>query len=52
MDIQTLNKEEHEKLHPSMKDYLYAGIDTKRYGSNIVSEKNFFNMNLWNADPE
>ena len=52
MDIQTLNKEEHEKLHPSMKDYLYAGIDTNRYGSNIVSEKNFFNMNLWNADPE
>lgn len=52
MDIQTLNKEEFDKLHPSMKDFLYAGIDTNRYGNEIVSEKNFFNMNLFNSDPE
>ena len=52
MDIQTLNKEEFDKLHPSMKEFLYAGIDTNRYGNNIVSEKNFFNMNLFNRDPE
>ena len=52
MDIQTLNKEEFDKLHPSMKEFLYAGIDTNRYGNNIVSEKNFFNMNLFNSDPE
>jgi len=52
VDIQTLNKEEFDKLHPSMKDFLYAGIDTNRYGNEIVSEKNFFNMNLFNRDPE
>ena len=52
MDIQTLNKEEFDKLHPSMKEFLYAGIDTNRYGNDIVSEKNFFNMNLFNSDPE
>ena len=52
MDIQTLNKEEFDKLHPSMKEFLYAGIDTNRYGNEIVSEKNFFNMNLFNRDPE
>ena len=52
MDIQTLNKEEFDKLHPSMKEFLYAGIDTNRYGNDIVSEKNFFNMNLFNSDPQ
>ena len=51
MDIQTLNKEEFDNLHPSMKDYLVAGTDLNPYGSNIVTEKNFFNMNLFSADP-
>ena len=51
MDIQTLNKEEFDNLHPSMKDYLIAGTDLNPYGSNIVTEKNFFNMNLFSADP-
>ena len=52
MDIQTINQEEFDKLHPAMKEYLKAGIDTNRYGSELVTEKNFFNMNLFNADPE
>ena len=52
MDIQTINQEEFDKLHPAMKEYLRAGIDTNRYGSDLVTEKNFFNMNLFNADPE
>ena len=52
MDIQTINQEEFDKLHPAMKEYLKAGIDTNRYGSDLVTEKNFFNMNLFNADPE
>ena len=51
MDIQTLNQEEFDNLHPSMKDYLIAGTDLNPYGSNIVTEKNFFNMNLFSADP-
>ena len=51
MDIETLNKEEFDNLHPSMKDYLVAGTDLNPYGSNIVTEKNFFNMNLFSADP-
>ena len=51
MDIQTLNKDEFDNLHPSMKDYLIAGTDLNPYGSNIVTEKNFFNMNLFSADP-
>ena len=51
MDIQTLNEEEFEKLHPSMKEYLLAGIDTNPYGDKIVTEKNFFNMDLFNSDP-
>ena len=51
MDIQTLNKEEFDNLHPSMKEYLIAGTDLNPYGSNIVTEKNFFNMNLFSADP-
>ena len=51
MDIQTLNEEEFEKLHPSMKEYLLAGIDTNPYGDKIVTEKNFFNMDLFNNDP-
>ena len=41
MDIETLNKEEFDKLHPSMKDYLIAGTDLNSYGSDIVTEKNF-----------
>ncbi len=52
MDIQTINQEEFDKLHPAMKEYLKAGIDTNRYGSELVTEKNFFNMNLFNSDPE
>jgi|5B_taG_2_1085324.scaffolds.fasta_scaffold00686_3 hypothetical protein len=51
MDLQTLNKEEFEKLHPSVQSYLTAGIDTNPYGDKIVSEKNFFNMDLFNNDP-
>ena len=52
MDIQTINQEEFDKLHPAMKEYLKAGIDTNQYGSDLVTEKNFFNMNLFSADPE
>ena len=52
MDIQTINQEEFDKLHPAMKEYLRAGIDTNRYGSDLVTEKNFFNMNLFSSDPE
>ena len=52
MDIQTSNQEEFDKLHPSMKDYLFSGMDTNRYASNLVTEKNFFNMNLFKEDPE
>jgi hypothetical protein len=52
MDIQTINQEEFDKLHPAMKEYLKAGIDTNPYGSDLVTEKNFFNMNLFSADPE
>ena len=52
MDIQTVNQEEFDKLHPAMKEYLRAGIDTNRYGSDLVTEKNFFNMNLFNSDPQ
>ena len=52
MDIQTSNQEEFEKLHPSMKDYLFSGMDTNRYASKLVTEKNFFNMNLFKEDPE
>ena len=51
MDIETLNKEEFDKLHPSMKDYLIAGTDLNSYGSDIVTEKNFFNMDLFKNDP-
>ena len=51
MDLQTTNKEEFEKLHPSVQSYLTAGIDTNPYGNKIVSEKNFFNMDLFNNDP-
>ena len=40
MDIQTSNQEEFNKLHPSMKDYLFAGMDTNRYASSLVTEKN------------
>ena len=52
MDIQTSNQKEFEKLHPSMKDYLFSGMDTNRYASKLVTEKNFFNMNLFKEDPE
>ena len=52
MDIQTSSQEEFEKLHPSMKDYLFSGMDTNRYASKLVTEKNFFNMNLFKEDPE
>ena len=52
MDIQTSNQEEFDKLHPSMKDYLFSGMDTNRYASKLVTEKNFFNMNLFKEDPE
>ena len=51
MDVQTLNKDEFEKLHPSVQSYLTAGIDTSPYGSKIVSQKTFFNMDLFNNDP-
>jgi len=52
VDIQTSSQEEFEKLHPSMKDYLFSGMDTNRYASKLVTEKNFFNMNLFKEDPE
>ena len=51
MDLQTLNEDEFATLHPSVKKYLTAGIDTNRHGEKIVSEKNFFNMDLFNSDP-
>ncbi len=52
MDIQTINQEEFDKLHPAMKEYLKAGIDTNRYGSELVTENSFFKMDLHNNDPE
>ena len=52
MDIQTINQEEFDQLHPAMKEYLKAGIDTNRYGSNLVTENSFFKMDLYNSDPE
>ena len=39
MDLQTLNKEEFEKLHPSVQSYLTAGIDTNPYGDNVSESK-------------
>ena len=52
MDIQTINQEEFDQLHPAMKEYLKAGIDTNRYGSNLVTENSFFKMDLYNSNPE
>ena len=52
MDIQTINQEEFDQLHPAMKEYLKAGIDTNRYGSDLVTENSFFKMDLYNSDPE
>ena len=51
MDLQTLNEDEFATLHPSVKKYLTAGIDTNKHGEKLVSEKNFFNMDLFNSDP-
>ncbi len=51
MDLQTLNEDEFATLHPSVKKYLSAGIDTNVHGEKLVSEKNFFNMDLLNSDP-
>ena len=51
MDLQTLNEDEFSTLHPSIKKYLTAGIDTNKHGEKLVSEKNFFNMDLFNSDP-
>ena len=51
MDLQTLNEDEFATLHPSVKKYLSAGIDTNVHGEKLVSEKNFFNMDLFNSDP-
>ena len=52
MDIQTINQEEFDQLHPAMKEYLKAGIDTNRYGSDLVTENSFFKMDLYNSNPE
>ena len=49
-DLQTLSEEEFETLHPSLKEYFKAGIDTNPYGDRLVTEKNFFNLNLFGAD--
>ena len=49
MDLQTLNEDEFATLHPSVKKYLTAGIDTNKHGEKLVSEKNFFNMDLFNS---
>ena len=51
MDLQTLNEDEFATLHPSVKKYLSAGVDTNVHGEKLVSEKNFFNMDLLNSDP-
>ena len=51
MDLQTLNEDEFATLHPSVKKYLTAGIDINKHGEKLVSEKNFFNMDLFNSDP-
>jgi len=51
MDLQTLNEDEFATLHPSVKKYLTAGIDTNKHGEKLVSEKNFFNMDLFSSDP-
>ena len=39
MDLQTLNEDEFATLHPSVKKYLSAGIDTNVHGEKLVSEK-------------
>ena len=49
-DLQTLNEEEFNSLHPSLQEYFKAGIDTNPYGDRLVTEKNFFNLNLFGAD--
>jgi len=50
-DIETLNKEEFDSLHPSIKEYVTAGIDTNPYGDRLVGQNNFFNLNLFNSNP-
>ena len=49
-DLQTLNEEEFNSLHPSLQEYFKAGIDTNPYGDRLVTEKNFFNLNLFGSD--
>ena len=49
-DLQTLSEEEFETLHPSLKEYFKAGVDTNPYGDRLVTEKNFFNLNLFGSD--
>ena len=49
-DLQTLNEEEFNSLHPSLQEYFKAGIDTNPYGDRLVTEKNFFNLNLFESD--
>ena len=49
-DLQTLNQEEFDSLHPSLQEYFKAGIDTNPYGDRLVTEKNFFNLNLFGSD--
>jgi len=52
MDLTTNNKqEEFQTLHPSLQTYFTAGIDTNPYGNKTVSQKNFFNFDLFNNDP-
>ena len=52
MDLTTNNKqEEFQTLHPSLQTYFTAGIDTNPYGNKLVSQKNFFNFDLFNNDP-
>jgi hypothetical protein len=49
-DLQTLNEEEFNSLHPSLQEYFKAGIDTNPYGDRLVTEKNFFNLNLFGSN--
>ena len=51
MDINTTDKEELNNIHPSLKTYFYAGIDTNPHGEQVVAQKDFYKMNLFNSDP-
>jgi hypothetical protein len=51
MDINTTDKEELNNVHPSLKGYFSAGIDTNPHGEQLIAQKDFYKMNLFNSDP-